>query len=301
MKNTLDQFGLNGSATENTEFSVPLSVLLFNLFFLGNVRRLRVRHNAIIDPFTGQQICMRPASNRQPRRECAKRRISSRIVESAWPTATFGSGTLVARDQSVGLVLTVRICSMVPRPNRRHISEWRPDSPRDSSIWIVPTTWQPLQFAGQKSSRSPQASERSFGILTACGFGPNGVFRCIRGGITGHPTAVGASHPSHDNRRRSPTRRQRRRRAQYARPNRRRRLGPARWLKPTPRAAGPSAISSTASAAGCSSTVSHQPSPQPPAPVPNSIGKLGQMNSTLEFAHSTQRSKTKATICSTAT
>jgi hypothetical protein len=34
------------------------------------------------------------------------------------------------------------------------------------------------------------------GILTACGFGPNGLFRSIAGSITGHPTAAGATFSS---------------------------------------------------------------------------------------------------------
>ena len=42
----------------------------------------------------------------------------------------------------------------------------------------------------------PVADDEPAGILTACGFGPNGVFRAVRGGITGHPTAEGATFPS---------------------------------------------------------------------------------------------------------
>jgi hypothetical protein len=34
------------------------------------------------------------------------------------------------------------------------------------------------------------------GVLVACGFGPNGVFRGISGNITGHPTASGATYAS---------------------------------------------------------------------------------------------------------
>ena len=60
----------------------------------------------------------------------------------------------------------------------------------------MPTIWPHSSFAGPKSNRCAVGDGEPAGILTACGFGPNGAFRCVQGGITGHPTAVGATYPS---------------------------------------------------------------------------------------------------------
>ena len=109
-------------------------------------------------------------------------------------------------------------------------------------------------------------------MLTACGFGPNGQFRDVRGCITGHRHRCRRDVSIHDDCRRRPSGRQRRRRAQRERPGCRRRVGPARWpnlchLRP----AGPRVFESRSRQNLQRAAGSNNPpttSPQPLAPTP---------------------------------
>ena len=175
-----------------------------------------------------------------------------------------------------------RICSTMPRAE----SSWRfqtaSDSRRGFSTAIQGTTWPRSSI--RRPDIAPLACQRSSdptGVLTACGFGPNGQFRSIRGNITGQATAVGATYPVAHDRRRRASGRQRRRRAQRRRATRRRRVGPAR--RPDVRDLRPTRarVSEARIAAESHSPNSHRsptaPSPQPR--VPRSIGQHGRTKS----------------------
>lgn len=203
MNFTKTQFVLNRSTqrTQSTYFSpfpllppvqilafAVLAISLFSLLIHGNANA-----QCYVDPYTGQRICTRPsvvpadtASNVDASAHC---RIS--VADG-----TTGSGTLVARDVNVGLVLT---CShlfdtsnsqiIVTFPNGRRFGARLVDLDRAHDL---------AALAIQRPELEPLAStdEDAVGILTACGFGSNGSFRCVKGNITGHPTAVGAIYPS---------------------------------------------------------------------------------------------------------
>ncbi len=107
---------------------------------------------------------------------------------------TLGSGTLVARNQSVGLILTCshlfdnspsRIVVTFPHGGQFAARLVDVDRAHDlAAIVIRRPEIEPL----------PIGDGEPAGVLAACGFGSNGAFRCVQGGITGHPTAVGAAY-----------------------------------------------------------------------------------------------------------
>jgi hypothetical protein len=109
---------------------------------------------------------------------------------------TLGSGTLVARDQSIGLVLTCahlfdespqKIVVAFPGGGQFAAKVVEVDHDQDlAALAIRRPDVEPL----------PVASGDPSGALVACGFGPNGTFRGIQGNITGIATAVGAAYAS---------------------------------------------------------------------------------------------------------
>jgi Trypsin-like peptidase domain len=147
------------------------------------------------DPYTGQRICTRQVLPCQPATQTSNVDSAAHCRISV-ADGTMGSGTLVATNDTIGLVLT---CShlfnttksniVVTFPNGRRFAANLIDLDRANdlaAIAIRRPELQPLAISEVEPS----------GILTACGFGPNGVFRSIAGSITGHPTAAGATYPS---------------------------------------------------------------------------------------------------------
>lgn len=159
-----------------------------------------------IDPLSGRRVCSQPTYGWRPV-SGPSANSSSPIHNSPAPRATAhcrinvsdgsaGSGTLIARDESVGLVLTCahlfddaadRIVVTFPNGQRFGARLIDRDRPHDLAALVI---------------RRPEIEPLSVddaaatGPLTACGFGPNGQFRCIRGDVTGQATAVGATFPS---------------------------------------------------------------------------------------------------------
>jgi hypothetical protein len=148
-----------------------------------------------VDPVTGQRICTRQVA------PCAPVSGASNVDSTAHcrisiADGTLGSGTLVACNESVGLILT---CShlfdssesniIVSFPNGRRFAASLIDIDRANDLAA-------LAIRRPDLAPLPVSDNEPNGILTACGFGPNGVFRSISGAITGHPTAAGASFPS---------------------------------------------------------------------------------------------------------
>ncbi len=135
-----------------------------------------------IDPVTKEQICTPVSSS-----------AHCRITVADGST---GSGTLVRRSDSLGLVLT---CS--------HLFD-------NATGRIVVTFTNGERFAARLVERDrahdlaalmirrPDADpvgvsdDDPDGILSACGFGADGQLRCFRGNITGAAIAAGAVYPS---------------------------------------------------------------------------------------------------------
>src|SRR3954447_6046767 len=163
-----------------------------------------------IDPYTGQQICTRPNYGCPTCPQPARRIVSetpntdagsSSIDSSAHcritvADGTTGSGTLVACDDKLGLVLTCahlfdtcrsQITAGFTRAGRFIANLVDIDKINDvAAIAIRRPDADPLDVSETDPS----------GTLTACGFGPSGAFRSIRGRIIGIATAEGASFPS---------------------------------------------------------------------------------------------------------
>jgi hypothetical protein len=109
---------------------------------------------------------------------------------------TMGSGTLIGGDDRIGLVLTCshlfdscksNITVSFPHGRQYFANLVELDRANDlAALTIRRPELHPLTVSDGEPT----------GLLSACGFGPNGVFRSIRGGITGHPTADGANFPS---------------------------------------------------------------------------------------------------------
>jgi hypothetical protein len=147
------------------------------------------------DPLTGQRICTRQVSPCQPAAETSNV-DSTAHCRIGVADGTMGSGTLVATNDTIGLVLT---CSHLFNSSTSNIIVSFPSGRRFAANLID------LDRANDLAAltiRRPDVAPLAVseieptGILTACGFGPNGVFRSIVGGITGHPTASGATFPS---------------------------------------------------------------------------------------------------------
>ena len=147
------------------------------------------------DPFTGQRICTRQVSPCQPAAETSNV-DSTAHCRITVADGTMGSGTLVASNDTVGLVLT---CSHLFNSSKSNIIVSFPNGRRFAANLIDLDRANDLAaLAIRRPDLAPLAVSETepTGILTACGFGPNGVFRSISGGITGHPTAAGATFPS---------------------------------------------------------------------------------------------------------
>ncbi|HVT26448.1 MAG TPA: serine protease [Lacipirellulaceae bacterium] len=162
------------------------------------------------DPYTGQQICTRPTAGcpsceRQLRRLVSDSPASDTQSTNVDATAhcrisvadgTMGSGTLVDQNDAVGLVLTCahlfdtsKSQIIVTFSNGRRFGANLIDLDKANDLAAL-TIRRPNLTPLSVSDTDPT------GPLTACGFGPNGVFRSVRGNITGHPMANGATYPS---------------------------------------------------------------------------------------------------------
>jgi hypothetical protein len=103
---------------------------------------------------------------------------------------------LIGADESLGLVLT---CSHLFDQSTGRIVVTFPNGSRFAARLIDRDRAHDLAAL---SIRRPGidpikvSTEPPHGLLTACGFGPNAQFRCIRGAVTGEALPAGAAHPS---------------------------------------------------------------------------------------------------------
>jgi Trypsin-like peptidase domain len=147
------------------------------------------------DPLTGQRICTRQVSP-STLDGAASHVDSTGHCRITVADGTMGSGTLVGKSDTIGLVLT---CSHLFNSSKSNIIVAFPNGRRFAANLIDLDRANDLAaLAIRRPDFTPLtlSEVEPAGILTACGFGPNGVFRSISGGITGHPTAAGATYPS---------------------------------------------------------------------------------------------------------
>ena len=198
MNNSQPQSAVNSRQhrLRNSPFAL-LPPVQFLLVAISVFTGIEAAAQCYLDPYTGQQICLRPQSIAQPDAAQGKSSVDAtshcRINVG---TGVLGSGVLVARDTTTGLILTCahlfddassEVVVTFPRVGKFAARLVALDRPNDlAAIAIRRPELEPLRV----DENDPA------GILTACGFGPSGVFRSICGPITGHPTASGATHPS---------------------------------------------------------------------------------------------------------
>jgi len=174
----------NRARTRLTSFALTSLLVTATL----SVCATNARAQCYTDPVTGQRVCpLNPQlSTIDPAPHC-------RIIVGC---GTLGSGALIDRTKSIGLVLT---CShlfddsaasiIVTFPNGRRYEARLVDIDRAqdlAGLAIGRPVAEPLAVSDDEPS----------GLLTACGFGPNAQFRPIRGAITGRATVAGATYPS---------------------------------------------------------------------------------------------------------
>jgi hypothetical protein len=161
----------------------------------------RAQAQCYIDPVTGQRVCAvsphAPSGNRAPALDSRLSTLDSsahcRITVADGST---GSGTLIDVNHSTGLVLT---CAHLFDSSTENIAVTFPNGERFAArLFDRDQAHDLTALAIQRPQVSPITigSEEPTSPLAACGFGPNGQFRCIRGNITGQAIAVGATYPS---------------------------------------------------------------------------------------------------------
>jgi hypothetical protein len=157
-----------------------------------------------IDPFTGRQVCTQPNygwqapsnSRSNPQSEIPNPQSYRAHCRITVGDGSTGSGTLVARNNTLGYVLT---CShlfddatnqiVVTFPNGRRYGARLLDRDRAHDLAVLAIRRphiEPIEPTNAGAS----------GTLYTCGFGSSGQFRCIPGEVTGQAVAVGATFPS---------------------------------------------------------------------------------------------------------
>jgi hypothetical protein len=181
-----------------------LSATVCTAIVLGTMLHQAANAQCYIDPFTGRQVCTQPAigwrspsgSRSNPQSEIRNPKFSRAHCRISVGDGSTGSGTLIARDESRGLVLT---CShlfddstdqiVATFPNGQRFGARLLDRDRAHDLAVVA-----IRPPGVEPIEPTDAA--AIGTLYTCGFGSSGQFRCIRGEVTGQAVAVGATFPS---------------------------------------------------------------------------------------------------------
>jgi hypothetical protein len=177
----------------NAECGLRIGLLVFACAWAGVARA----QQCYVDPITGQRICVLPIVEANP--QSAIRNPQSAASPHCRITigdGTAGSGTLVARSATAGLVLT---CSHLFDGSTANIAVAFPDGERFEAYIVERDRAHDLTaLVIRRPNAEPVAvsDADAAGTLSACGFGPNGQFRCVRGSVVGHATAAGATYPS---------------------------------------------------------------------------------------------------------
>jgi S1-C subfamily serine protease len=159
-----------------------------------------------VDPVSGERVCaIIPESESGAlaldfRHGESSTRLSARDSSAhcriTVADGSAGSGTLVRRSNSLGLVLTCahlfdnaagRIIVTFANGQRFAARLLERDRAHDLAVLLI-----------RRPDAEPIAvsDEAPSGLLSACGYGPDGQLRCFRGNVTGEATAAGALYPS---------------------------------------------------------------------------------------------------------
>lgn len=155
---------------------------------------------AIAESQCGPNGCyVRPAPPRQDAAEvpAALRqawRAVARIVHDEGAGSSAGSGTLIATSERGSWFLTC--AHLFDGPGKTRVL-YR-DATASAHVVAIDREHDLalLQTRPQNGDAVSVSQETPTGVLSACGFGGTGVFRCVRGPITGRAVASGARFPS---------------------------------------------------------------------------------------------------------
>jgi len=152
------------------------------------------------DPVTGQRVC---AVAPEPLPGARAPALDSALLAPGASAhcrvsvsdGSTGSGTLIAVDPSGGFILT---CAHLFDRSTSGIVVTFADGARFAArLAAIDRAHDLAALAIGRPHFQPLAvsDEEPSGTLTACGFGADGWFRCIRGAIVGQALAAGATHP----------------------------------------------------------------------------------------------------------
>lgn len=176
------------------------------VFAVASAGLLHAQGTCYIDPFTGRKICTPSAGGFANSRLLAL--DSGLLALDSSPhcritvgAGSAGSGTLVARTESGGLVLT---CSHlfdgssanieVVFTNGQRFAARLVERDRLHDLAALVIRRPDVEPVIVSDESSPPGNDGT--SISACGFGPSGQFRCVQGNATGLATVVGAVHPS---------------------------------------------------------------------------------------------------------
>ena len=135
-------------------------------------------------------ICPPPAA---PQTATGPHPAVVRVLNRVGQVRSYGSGTLIHKDRQCGIVVTCwhlfrnegvgEVSALFP-DNRRHGAEVIASDPAWdlAALKIAPPRADPVKIAADYPRRGD--------LLTSCGYGPNGVYRCNRGRALGYSTTA---------------------------------------------------------------------------------------------------------------
>jgi hypothetical protein len=155
----------------------------------------------VFDPVTGQRVCGVAPGQSLSRTVPALNLRPSGIDNSAYcrisvADGSTGSGTLIGCDEQTGLVLT---CAHLFDTSADGITVSFPNGERFAARLLDRDRAHDLAaLLIRRPNVAPRvvSDTEPLQILTACGFGPNGEFRCVEGAALGEVKANGATYPS---------------------------------------------------------------------------------------------------------
>lgn len=165
----------------------------------------QARGQCYIDPYTGQKICPttgqpmgQPVYRQQPGRQVeiiAAEPAACRIKVAGRGESFYGSGTLVAEHETLGIVVTAyhvvkdgtgEITCTFPNGHAFGAKLIVYDEPNDlAALAVKPTGIKPVSVA----------ESDPVGRLVAGGFGPNGVYAHVTGNVLGYAVPDRATEP----------------------------------------------------------------------------------------------------------
>ena len=129
------------------------------------------------------------------RPECAPHPAVARVIHAGFGSVWYGSGTLIAKDDQVGVLLT---CAHLFRPGVGEVTVRFPSGEQHRArVCAMDTAWDlaALEIAAPAASPVLVAADapRPGEPLESCGYGPDGTYRCNPGQAVGYVRTGGTT------------------------------------------------------------------------------------------------------------